>query len=497
MNIVVVGGGTAGWLTSLMVKAYHPSINITVVESEEIGILGAGEGTTNYFVQCLDRLNIPTSDLIKHCKATFKLGINFENWNGDNKSYFHAFSSERAVNENDKFLFTKCVTEGISTDLISLQKKLCDQNKVPFYHVLNNNLLNDNPINSFNQIAGWALHFDARELAKYLRKVAESRDIKRIEGKVTGFIRNGEEVSTVVLEDGTKVEADFIFDCSGFARLLIGKEFGTEWISYEDYLPLDTAIPFFIEHDDNVSPRTDAIAMKNGWIWKIPVQGRYGCGYVFDSSYIDEEQALKEAENYFGRKLTSPKTFRFKPGSFKETVVANCMAVGLSQSFVEPLEATSIWVSLINLDSFLNTGGIYNKTKIYRKKINEYCLLNNNHVLDFLRLHYITKREDSLFWKEFQDKNKITESLEEKLINLNSYENCFFTHEYNIFVKTSWLQVSSGLGLLSDKNYKIHYEKIIDKQRVMLEYLNLLQNQENMIKTCVSHKEFLDYMRQF
>jgi len=496
MNVVVVGGGTAGWLTSLLVKRYYPNIEVTVIESEEIGILGAGEGTTPHFVSYLDKLKIPTSELIKNCKATIKLGINFENWNGDKKSYFHSFSSAQHLNEMHKLLFTKCISENISTGSICFQKKLCDQNKVSFSFIANSESLEQDPINSFSQNTSWALHFDARELAKYLRKVAESRDIKRIEGKVSGFIKKQEDVGEIVLQSGTKVNCDFVFDCSGFARLLIGKEFNTEWISYEDYLPLDTAVPFFIEHDDNVSPQTDAIAMKYGWIWRIPVQGRYGCGYVFDSSYIDEEQAIKEAENYFGRKLTSPKTFKFKPGTFKETVVNNCMAVGLAQSFVEPLEATSIWVSLINLDRFLETGGIYNKTQLYRNKINEYCRLNNQRVLEFLRLHYITKRSDSPFWKEFEEKNLMLDKVEETLTLINCFENCWFSHEYNNFTLPSWLQVSAGLGLISDKNYKNYYN-IENKKIITKEYLNLLQNQENMIKTCVSHKEFLDYMRQF
>jgi len=494
MNIVVLGGGTAGWLTALHVNRYYPNLNVFVVESEEIGILGAGEGTTPQIVGNLDELNIAVSELVKNCKATIKTGINFQNWNGDGKKYFHSFQTKAGLRDFSSLAFTRNVIENLSNDNINLPKKLCDVKKVPFTYAQNVDCLNNDPINSFYQYATWALHFDARELAKYLRMVAENRGITRIEGKLKSVLRDGNNIKALALENGDSIDSDFVFDCSGFARLLIGKTFETEWISYSDHLPLDTAVPFFIPHDNDVSPLTDAIAMKYGWIWRIPVEGRYGCGYVFDSSYIDEEQALKEAEDFFGQKLTSPKTFKFKAGTYKDTYVGNCMAVGLAQSFVEPLEATSIWINLINLKTFLDTKGIFNKSEVYRDTFNKFCRNNNQEVLDFLYLHYLTKRNDSLFWKEFREKHPMIKRVSDSIELIKQNQTPLFTRK--LFEVSSWLQVSRGLELITKDDYMDDYNRK-NPGDVEFAYLQLEHNQNNIIKSCVTHKELLDYLRQF
>lgn len=494
MNIVVLGGGTAGWLTALHVNRYYPNLSVFVVESEEIGILGAGEGTTPIIIEHLDDLNIAVSELVKYCKATIKTGINFENWNGDGKKYFHSFQTNAGLRDFSSLAFTRNVIENLPNDNINFFRKLSNLKKVPFSYKENLNCLSNDPMNSFYQYGAWALHFDARELAKYLRVVAESRGVIRIEGKLKSVSRTGNNIKALVLETGKSVNCDFIFDCSGFARLLIGKTFETEWMSYSDHLPLDTAVPFFIPHDNDVSPITDAIAMKYGWIWRIPVEGRYGCGYVFDSSYIDEGQALKEAEEFFGQKLTSPKTFKFKAGTYKETYVGNCMAVGLAQSFVEPLEATSIWITLINLKTFLDTKGIFNKSEVYRDSFNKFCREKNQEVLDFLYLHYLTKRKDSLFWKEFREKHPIIKGVSDTIELIKQNQNPLFTRQ--LFGLSSWLHVARGLELITQNDYIDDYRRN-NPSDVNFSYSQLDHNQNNIAKVCVTHKELLEHLRQF
>jgi tryptophan halogenase len=337
--------------------------------------------------------------------------------------------------------------------------------------------------------ANTALHFDARLLAKFLRKVAEGRRIKRIEGIVDKVINDkNNNISQLLLMDGSKVDVDFIFDCSGFARLLIGKHFKTEWISYKQSLPLDSAMPFFIEHNNEVAPQTDAIAMKYGWVWKIPVQGRYGCGYVFDSSYISEDEAKQELEVYFGHKIESPKTFKFEAGAYKNALVNNCMAVGLSQGFIEPLEATSIWINNINLTSFLKSDGINTMNPQRQERFNHECNERNNAVKSFIYLHYLTKRNDSDFWKNFRTKNVMPEDLR---VFLDDFlESPFMQETSALWGSESFFAIMSGLGLFDTKKFETivnRYGLKYDKSKEIL--VNKL---EEIAAQCLPHQRFIN-----
>lgn len=495
MNIAILGGGSAGWITALLTQSYHPYNTITLIESESIGILGAGEGTTPQFIDFLDKVNIPISDLIKNCKATIKSGINFENWNGDNKKYFHSFGPIGQIQEWTDILIENTIINKNQIDTLNFAQKTSNLEKVGF-SFRDIVLENKNPILNFNCHSTYALHFDARSLAQYFRKIAEERGIIRVEGELKSVAADDYgNIKQIHLKNEKTIDCDFVFDCSGFARLLVGKYFQTEWISYNKHLPMNTALPFFIEHDGDVSPQTDAVAMKCGWIWKIPVQGRYGCGYVFDSNFINEDQALKEAEEYFKRDLKSPKTFKFEAGTFRNTLVKNCMAVGLSQSFIEPLEATSIFISYLNLKDFLIYDGFSSKSDLFYKKFNSICLDRNTEVRDFVYLHYITNRKDSDFWQNFQSNNLMIDTVQEtlewmketKTIDADVQKKCFSIH--------SWMQVANGLKLLDYDtiNRKTH---VYSQEYINSYNLNFVKNQENMLKLCISHKDFLDYLKQ-
>jgi len=495
MNITVLGGGSAGWITALLTQTYYPNSKITLIESEEIGILGAGEGTTGKFIEFLDKVKIPVSDLIKQCKATIKIGINFENWNGDGKSYFHHFPVNRGLNENliyDAYCTDKQLVDGMPLDENNFSAKIAKNNKVPFSYINNIDAPFLDPILSFSSHAVWALHFDARLLAKYLRSVAESRGIIRVEGKLHQCNTNDRNnIISVELENGKVIDNDFIFDCSGFARLLVGKFYNTKWNSYNEYLPLDTALPFFIPHDGEFSPQTDSIAMKYGWVWRIPVDGRYGCGYVFDSSYINEEQAIAEAEEYFGLKLESPKTFKFKAGTYDKTLINNCMAIGLAQSFVEPLEATSILISVVNITEFLEKDGI-NKYSELSSEFNTTCNTRNTEVVNFLYAHYMTSRNDSPFWNEFREKHKCPEAVSTIISDINHDHRTYVND--STFSSSSWVAVTGGLGMISPEKSISRISKI-DNKKLNSVYSVLHQNQNNVISSCVYNSEFLNYMK--
>jgi tryptophan halogenase len=508
-NIVVLGGGTAGWLTALLTREFYLDANITVVESDEIGILGAGEGTVPHFINILDLLGIPFSDLVKECGATVKQGIRFTNWDGDGTDYFHSFSAThglgfRTLDLNDSAFENIAVIKQLANvqpiNNINFPGLLSAQGRVPFTHDNRIDSQFSNPINQFQSHGTFAAHFNARALAKFLRGVAEFRGIKRVEGKLVKVISDDKEnITQLTLDNGKTISVDFAFDCSGFARLLVGKHYNTEWINYKRHLPLDTALPFFIPHDNtNIRPETESIAMKYGWVWKIPVKDRYGCGYVFDSKYINEAEALAEVEEYFGMKLDSPKTFKFNAGSFSNTLVKNCMAVGLAQSFVEPLEATSIWVSCLNLLQFLKGDGIHNPSTRFRKTFNQDCIKRNEEVVSFLYLHYLTQRNDSEFWREFRTNTEMVEQTKDSL----DVWKCSVPTEYsngvnqNIFLTDSWMQVADGLHLLKPEAFQKRVHSLGIDQRIGNRFIALVKNMNQMVSSCVPHDEFLNYLRQ-
>ncbi|MDR0779363.1 MAG: tryptophan 7-halogenase [Pseudomonadales bacterium] len=508
-KIIVLGGGSAGWLTSLLTREFYPEFDITLIESDEIGILGAGEGTVPHFIEVLDFLRIPVSALVRECGATLKIGIKFTHWNGDGTSYFHDFRAKDELEEwafDDAFrynmLSSYLVGEGVHLDTVNFYAKLAEQWKVPF--VLND--LNDHTLTNYRDaimavqhLGNFALHFDARLLAKFLSQVAQSsRRIRRVEGKFSEASTDSSgNIRGIRLENGKYVDCDFIFDCSGFARLLLGKHFNERWIDYKRHLPLDTALPFFTPHDGgNIPPYTEAIALKYGWMWRIPVQERYGCGYVFDSSYINEEQAKAEVEALLGHPITSAKTFRFQAGAFENTLVKNCYGVGLSQHFVEPLEATSIWTFSKNLINFLKSGTIMHLTPELTAYINERCRAIIEPIPEFLYLHYCTRRNDSPFWQEFSSKTTMMDSLRHKQqlwqqVPLFDAD----TLPLQMFTAPSWLSVANGVHFFdrqSFKNLSRHWSQLQLAQKQAF----LVSKQEHLARACLLHGDFLALMKQ-
>ncbi len=488
-NVYVIGGGTAGWFTALLVKKFHPDYNITLIESSEIGILGAGEGSVPFLTNVLDMLELPIPEIIRECKATFKLGINFVNWNGDGKSYFHSFIYKDEIDNPihvDRTLIEKLldlqiqISQGNSEEELSMYEKMAKENRVPFTWADKDSSLNSLPLNHHGQ---FSLHFDARLFAVYLTKIGKSRGINHIDAKVAEVIGNP-KITSIVLENGEKLNCDFVFDCSGFARLIIGKHYNTNWISYMNTCGLDRAMPFFIDHDNDISPVTDAFCMKNGWIWRIPVIGRYGCGYVYNSKYCTQEEALKEAEEFFGVKLDAPKVFKFEAGTFEKTLVGNSMAVGLSQGFLEPLEATNIWVSALNVIDFLNCDGINRSEQDFADEFNDRCLTRNTNILEFVYLHYMTKRTDSEFWRNFQKNYPPPARLLTILEQLNQGKNPDV--DFSMFSDRSWMRVLYGLRL-------VDVDKFINTFKDFHIPMILTSNPHVKLNDFVSHKEIIDH----
>jgi tryptophan halogenase len=388
-NILIIGGGTAGWMTALYLNKILPSSNITLVESDNIGIIGAGEGSVPTLVHFLNIVGISESEFLRKTSSTYKMGIDFINWRNDGKKYEHYFSGD----------------------------------------------------------GRYSYHFDARLLANYFKEVAVSRGINLIVDDVTEIITDSDKVVSVNLKNNNPIECDFLFDCSGFKRMILDNIFKGRWISFQQHLTVNSAIPFFLERTDTkMETVTNSTAMKHGWMWQIPIQGRWGCGYVYDDRYINREQAIEEVEEYLGINITNDRVIKFNAGCYMDCWKGNTISIGLSSGFLEPLEATSIFVIVKQLflldNTFLQNRKIEYNNLIY-KAYEENML--------FIYYHYLSKRNDTKFWQDYSTINvpeKLWEFMDAdfnfKIKTDIEYRSTFSKYTgYNVL---SWKTINAGIN---------------------------------------------------
>lgn len=508
-NLVIVGGGTAGWLTALYAKKIFPEENIILIESEKIGILGAGEASTPHIIDILDFLEIPTSEIVKNTGATIKSTAKFTNWsNIENDYFYHPFAyfvndasefngyfETFVINTNLYHLFAYSKNKSMSD--YCLINKLCDNNLVPFIKNEKENVRNN--IFKYDQIGDWSLNFDASMLAKYLRSIAESRGVKRIEGTVQdASLSDNGNIEKIILSDDQVVEADFVFDCTGFARFFIGKKYGSKWISYKEYLPTNKALPFFLdlENDKQIPPYIEATAMDYGWMWKTPLQHRYGCGYVFDDSHISIDQAKVEVENRLGFEVDVPKIFSFEPGCYEEIWINNCVAIGLAAGFLEPLEATSLYQTIKTLKYFFaNKNNILTNNESIKNKFNEIYREESFSIVEYIYWHYVTNKDNTVFWKDFTKNNK-TPELISSILEITKERAPDFT---DFFYKSTMFNMDDFLYVLY--GHKIMPKEVVDLYENDLKnfeekYKVLIENQNILTSLAVDHNTFLNHLKE-
>lgn len=380
-NICVVGGGTAGLIAALVLKKSYPALQVDLIESSKIGIIGVGEGSTEHWKEFMDFLGINKQELLKECDATFKAGIMFDNWS--DKPYLQTVEGAYNVKYHDiPAVYAKLIADDLPLTLEDSFESyvLWDENP--------NDVLENFPVVQF--------HFNTHKLNQYLHKIANSRGIKVYDDTITDVEVNENGIGKLTGENGT-YEYDFYIDSTGFNKLLIGR-LGAEWKSFSEYLRMNSAIVFPTGDEEEYPMWTLARAMDAGWMFRIPVWGRKGNGYIFDMHYLTPEQAKEEAEKYLGIEIPEYRHLEFDPGYVDRSWIKNCVAIGLSSSFVEPLEATSIGTSI--QQAFLLTNRIFNYNdraiELYNQEVEDILL----DIRDFIALHYVVEREDTPFWKD-------------------------------------------------------------------------------------------------
>lgn len=445
-NIVIAGGGTAGWMTAAAFgKLFGKSLNITLIESEQIGTVGVGEATIPTLIYYHRLLGLDEREIMAATQATFKLGIQFENWRDINKDYFHAFgqTGQDCWACGFQHFWLKSQTQGINHSYSDYNLELQAALNNKFAHLPDNGL-------------GYAFHLDASLYAKYLRKFAENHGVKRIEGKIkqvnqhpqTGYIQSLE------LDNQAIINGDLFIDCTGMRALLIEQTLNTGFENWSHWLPCDSALAVQTQLTEKPKPYTRSIAHPFGWQWKIPLQHRAGNGLVYSSKFVSDETATQTLEqNITGETLTDIRKINFKTGKRRQQWHKNCVAIGLSSGFLEPLESTSIHLisaSIIRLMQMLPLNGFENR------HIHEFNKLANNEMIgirDFIILHYkITDRRDSRFWQLCANM-QIPDTLKDKIELFK--ESGRVLRERDELFEDSWQQVMLGQGLMPESYHPI------------------------------------------
>ncbi len=480
-KVVIAGGGTAGWMAAAAIsKLMGKHLDITLVESEMIGTIGVGEATIPTMVWFNRLLGIDEAEFMREVQGTYKLGISFENWKDQGEDYIHAFG----VTGKDcwacgfQHFWLRGRELGMSGDFgdYCLERAAAEAHR--FAHL---------PKNGLN----YAFHMDASLYAKYLRKFSEEHGAKRQEGKISRVRVSPDNgyIESLELDNGETVEGDFFIDCTGMRAMLIEQALHTGYESWSQWLPCDSAVAIQTEAVSEPIPYTRAIARDAGWQWRIPLQHRVGNGMVYCSRYKSKEEAEETLlANIEGETLTKPLHIKFSPGRRLKQWHKNCLAVGLSSGFLEPLESTSIHLIQQNIVRFLR---MFPSTGIHQSEVEEYNRQANfdiEKIRDFIILHYkVTNRGDTDFWRHCRSMD-IPESLAHRIRIFTETGHVF--REANELFDDSWQQVMIGQGLVPERYHALVDTMTEQELRVFLDQVR--DSVERTVAGLPSHTEYLE-----
>ncbi|MFB0612919.1 tryptophan halogenase family protein [Aurantiacibacter poecillastricola] len=449
-RVVVLGGGTAGWMTAAgLARMMGDRVTVDLVESEDIGIIGVGEATLPHIRGFVERLGISEAEFMRATHATYKLGIDFRDFGRIGESYIHPFGSfgEELGGVGFHHYWLELNRRGLAGPLgdysFCVAAALANRFAPPAEDM------------SLASSYGYAYQFDATLFGPFMRESGLSIGVTRHEGLVTEVERDGEsgDVAALKLEDGRRIEGDLFVDCSGFRSRILGQELGEEWEDWTHWLPCDRAAAMPCKHaTDDIRPFTTATAMPAGWRWQIPLQHRMGNGYVFSSAFIGEDQAcdaIKKASE--GEPLADPRVLRFRPGRRRRSWSHNVIAVGLASGFLEPLESTSIYLAQMAITYLIELFPEGAIEPADRDEFNRLVDMEYDRVRDFLILHYhATTRDDSEFWNHVRTMT-VPDSLAGKM-ELWRQAGRIEKYSDGLFYDASWIAVYLGQGLMPERH---------------------------------------------
>jgi tryptophan halogenase len=510
-RVVIVGGGTAGWLTAGIIAARHCSkdtslsgeqeiqdTEVILVESPDVKNLGVGEGTWPTMRDTLRQIGISEREFLSCCDASFKQASKFVGWsNGTNEHYYHPFTAPAGYGTVSMADHWSATAQDIDFESwVCAQGAICDQNLAP--------KLLQMPEYAFSLNYGY--HLNAGKFVKILQQhCVEKLGVNYIQGHVEQVVpAENEDISSIVLANGESIAGDLFIDCSGFAAILISKHYQIPFESKRHILFNDTALALQVEHASDevpISSCTVATAQKNGWIWDISLQNRRGIGHVFSSDFTSAEKAEEDLLSYvkndpfLASQDIKPRTIKFAPGHRTTFWHKNCVAIGVSAGFVEPLEATALvlieksaeWISQqLPRDRSAMT--------VLAKRFNQLTLQRWQEIIDFLKLHYLlTNRTDSEYWRAHQQADSIPESLKEALqLWLTQAPGLYESNQrFELFSSASKQYVLYGMGFKTEKNYvnnRVQKEAALIK-RIRNETLHMT---EKLLNGLPSNRAFLN-----
>ncbi|MGB7416347.1 MAG: tryptophan halogenase family protein [Thermosynechococcaceae cyanobacterium] len=471
-RILIVGGGTAGWMTaSYLTKALGKNVEISLIESDVVKKIGVGEATLPSLQQAFfNFLGIPEQEWMKHVNGSYKVGVKFINWSQapqpgqPDQSFYHIFGGMPTCGglPLQQYWLRKYLAGETKESMQSAcyaETALLDQKLSPVFE--------DRKPATF-----YAWHFDAHRVADYLTQWSTTRGVTRIIGDVIDVVLEAEtgNIQSVVTQTGLELKADLFIDCSGFRSLLLGKALQEPFLDRGDALLCDSAVATPVPHDDaryGIEPYTSSIAMKHGWTWKTPMLGRFGSGYVYSSQFCSEDEATREFQQLWGLDDQQPlKHLKFRVGRTERAWVKNCVGIGLASSFLEPLESTGIYFIYAALYQLVKHWPSKALEPTLQKQFNGKVTWMFDDCLDFVQMHYFTtSREDTAFWRANRHDLKKSDSIQEKLelyraglpvgavvSNSADYYSAFDFEFENFWSNSNYYCVLAGMGVYPEQS---------------------------------------------
>lgn len=467
-SLGVLGAGNAGLISALMLRACFVDLPITVIKSSKIGAIGVGEGSNEHWDIFAKYTNISTNDIIANAGATFKHGIKFVNWKNGNDVFYHSLP---------EWFVSQDSYTGLPFTLMNFVANNLEPEKIVFDLALQGKIAG--PLGA----GVGQFHFDTFKLNAFLEKLCADRNIKIIEDTVVRVELDELGYVSALVGELQNHQFEFYIDTTGFQRV-IHKELGSKWQSYQKHLPNNSAIAFPSPLDGPLGTFTIATARKHGWSWQAPVQERYGNGYVFNTNFANVDTVLDELQIEYKDKIKIAKVIDFTPGKVDKFWIKNCVAVGLSGSFIEPLEASSIGATIEQIKCLAGSLVCWSKEdQFIERKYNKTFDRVYENILDFVQLHYLGQRTDTEFWRWCKNDMVLTDFNRETIDyfkdNFVSW-NFFHENNYELFDELDWIQVMHGLGMFKiEKIKKTYLTDFKEWQTVTKHELSIVPSEKN------------------